>query len=208
MADKKFSIKESISFGWKVVTANLGFFIGFLVVSGIIQYVPSVLAQSVQKNSTILAFLLKLVAWFIQMIVSMGFIRIALKFHDGNQGEWSDLYSCYPLFLNYVASSLLYGVIVFVGILLLVVPGIIWAIKYQYFGYLVVDKNLGPLEAIKRSGEITKGSVWQLFLFGLVAGGVALLGALCLLVGLFVAIPVVLMAGTFIYRKLESQSVS
>ena len=204
MAEKKFSIKEAISFGWEIVKANLGFFVAFLVVGAIIQYVPAWLANSLQKNSKALALIFRLISWLLQMVVSMGFVKIGLKFHDGGKGEWSDMYQCYPLLLNYVAASLLYGVIVFVGILLFIVPGIIWAIKYQFFGYLIVDKNLGPIEAIKQSGQMSKGSIWDLFLFGLTVTGVTLMGALCFLLGLFVAIPVVLMAGTFIYRKLSS----
>lgn len=206
MADQRFSIKEAIGSGWNTVKANLGFFIGFLIVAILLQYIPTFLAGQLQKSSAALAFLVRIVSWIVQMVVSMGFLKMALKFHDGAQGEWSDLYSSYPLILNYVAGSILYGLIVFVGTLLLIVPGIIWAIKYQFFGYLIVDQNLGPIEAIKKSGEITKGSKWHLLLFGLAISGVTLLGVLCLFVGLLVAIPVVLMAGVYVYRKLASQA--
>ena len=206
MAIKKFSSREAIQFSWNTVKADLGFFIGFLLLGTIVQYVPVWLSEALKKNSSVLSVIVGILGRVVQMIVSMGYIKMALKFHDGAKGEWSDLYTSYPLTWKYILSSICYGLIVFVGLLLLIVPGIIWAIRYQFFSYLLVDQNLGPIEAIKKSGELTKGGAWDLFLFGLAATGIMLLGALCLLVGLFVAMPVVLMAGTFVYRKLLSQS--
>ncbi len=205
MADKKFSIKEAITYGWETVKANLGFLLAFVIVAALIQYIPALFAQWTQKSAPPLAFILKFVSWLMQMIISMGFIRMGLKFYEGGKGEWSDLYSSYPKLLNYIVASLLYGLIVFAGTLLLIVPGIIWAIKFQFFGFFIVDKNLGPIEALKKSSELSKGNISHLFLFGLAITGVSLLGLLCFIVGLFVAIPVVLMASVFIYRKLDSQ---
>ena len=89
---------------------------------------------------------------------------------------------------------------------MLIIPGIIWGIKFQFFSYFIVDKGLGPIEALKRSSTITKGAKWDLFLFGLLVWLINLLGALCLLVGLFATIPTTGVAMAFVYHKLLTQT--
>jgi uncharacterized membrane protein len=90
--------------------------------------------------------------------------------------------------------------------LLLIVPGIIWGIKFCFFDYFVVDKRLGPIEALKRSSAITRGVKWDLFVFFLMLTGINLLGAFCLLIGLFAAIPTTMVAQAFVYRRLLAQT--
>lgn len=88
---------------------------------------------------------------------------------------------------------------------MLIIPGIIWAIKFQYYGYFIVDKGLGPIKALEASSNLTDGVKWDLFLFGLLLTCIDLLGLLCLGIGLFAAIPTTIIARAFVYRRLESQ---
>jgi len=89
---------------------------------------------------------------------------------------------------------------------LLIIPGIIWAIKFYFFSYLIVDKGLGPIEALKRSSAITDGSKWDLFLLGLLLFGINLIGAIPFFLGWFVTIPISMVATAFVYRKLLSET--
>ncbi|MBI4387853.1 MAG: hypothetical protein HY582_02260 [Candidatus Omnitrophica bacterium] len=202
---KKFSKREAIQFGWETMKANFPFFLGLLIAAFIIQAIPSWIAESIQKNSKFVAFLFNVVAAVVQIIVTLGMIRIALKFASGEKGQFEDLWQSYPLAIKYFLSSILYGLMVLGGTLLFIVPGIILAIRYQFYSYLIVDQNLGPIEALKKSAAITKNSAGNLFLFGLATFGVILLGVLCLLVGLVAAIPVAMVATAFVYRKLAGQ---
>jgi tetratricopeptide (TPR) repeat protein len=78
---------------------------------------------------------------------------------------------------------------------------VIWAIKYQFFGYLVVDRGLGPVEAIRKSADVTDGAKVDLFLFCLLIVGINLLGMLALMVGLFVTLPLSVIAYAHVYRR-------
>ena len=135
----------------------------------------------------------------------MGLIKIALKFCDGQKGKFDDLFAHFHLFFKYLAGSILYSLITLAGTILLIIPGIIWGIKFQYFAYFIVDKGLGPIEALKASSAITQGVKWELFLFGLLLFLINLLGLICLIVGIFATIPTVIVAYAFVYRKLERQ---
>jgi uncharacterized membrane protein len=199
-----FSIEESIRFGWSTMRANLGFFVFFLIVVGLIYVIPGILAELGREDLPVLSVILGIVSGVLQIIVGMGLIRIALRFCDNEQGSLSDLFSCAPLFIKYLLGSILYGLIVLGGLILLVVPGVIWAIKYMFFSYFIVDRELGPVEALKRSAQITQGAKGDLFLLGLALAGINLLGALALLIGLFATVPTAMVATAFAYRKLAA----
>ena len=64
---------------------------------------------------------------------------------------------------------------------------------------------MGPIEAIKTSGAITKGSKWDLLLFVLFVFVINLVGAVFLGVGLFITVPITSVATAFIYQKLANQ---
>jgi uncharacterized membrane protein len=70
----------------------------------------------------------------------------------------------------------------------------------------VIDKNLEPVEAVKTSWRMTKGNVWNLFFFGILLGLINILGFLCLIVGLFITVPLSMLATAFVYRKLLNPS--
>ena len=60
---------------------------------------------------------------------------------------------------------LLYGMVLIgtiVGTMFLYIPGIIIGIAWSQAIYLLVDKNLNPMEAIKKSNEITYGEKWYI----------------------------------------------
>ena len=191
-----------MQFGWDITKSNIGFFIGLLIVAGLIQYVPDIVATIIEADAPALSLIIRIASFVLSMIIGMGLIKICLRFCDGEKGEFSDLFSCYPLFFNYLIGSILYWLIIMVGLVLLIIPGIIWAIKFQFFDYLIVDKGLGPIDALEKSSEITRGVKWDLFLFAILLGIINLMGFLCLLVGLFVTIPVTMVAMAFVYRKL------
>ena len=56
------------------------------------------------------------------------------------------------------------------GLLWLVVPGIVVALAWGQASYLIVDKNLDPMEALKTSYKITYGKKWTIFLSAFILG--------------------------------------
>ena len=206
---RSFSKKEAISYAWKETKQNFYFFFKLLLLLLAFQIVPRILSTTVQNQSgetSLFSFLISLLSFLLQLIVGMGLIKIALEIHDNKKARFQDLFSCTHLILKYIIASFLYGLIVGVGILLLIVPGIIWAIKFQYFGYFIVDRELGPIEALKKSAAITNGAKWNLLFFRILLGLINMLGALALLVGLFWTIPTVMLSQVFVYRKLIGET--
>ena len=206
MTAKAFSKGEAIRFGWATMKAHLGFFLGLLLVALVICFIPGIPQELTEENAPVLSFLFGIVSSLFQMIVGMGLVTISLKFIDNAKPELGDLFSRFHLFFKYLGGNILYILIILGGLILLIVPGIVWALKFQFFNYFIIDKELGPIEALRRSAAITMGAKWDLFLFGLLVAGINLLGILALLVGLFATYSTSMVAIAFVYRKLLART--
>jgi len=69
----------------------------------------------------------------------------------------------------------------------------------------IVDRNMGPVQALKASAHATTSAKWHLFLFGILLGLINLAGALCFFIGLFATIPTSLVAYAHTYRQLSAE---
>jgi uncharacterized membrane protein len=203
-----FDSGEAISFGWEKMKKYFWFFVGLVLLTCIFEAIPSSIANSFKGKIVVLYVLFTIAAWVIQMIVKMGVIKIVLDIIDKGEANLGTLFSGLNNLGNFIFGSIIYGLIVFGGLILFIVPGIIWAIKYQFFSYLIVDKNLSPMEAIRKSGEMTAGNKGKLFGFGLLLALINLAGAICLLIGLFATIPTTMVAMAYVYRKLIGDMVT
>lgn len=207
MGEKTFGIGEAIRFGWRAVKQHLGFFIMAAIILLVLFGGLDRLAAFLQNRTMVLlSLLVALVSGILNLLTQLGFVKIALKCCDDVRPKVGDLFNCVSLLIKYFIGSVLYGLIILCGIILLIVPGIVWAVKFQFYPYFILEKGLGPVASLKMSGMITDGSKWRLFLFDIVSMGVILLGVLALLVGLVVAIPVVMVGTAYIYRTLLAAS--
>jgi uncharacterized membrane protein len=201
---KQFSINEVVKFGYNIAKKNILFFLGVFVISILISGVNSAFQNNL-KEQALIAFLISFVFWVLSEILSMGILRVNLKFVGGEQPKYKDLFVFnWGAIFNYILAAILSGIIIAVGFVLVIIPGIIFAIRLQYVGYLVVDKNLGAIEAIKKSWAMTKGHSWHLFVLGLALFGINILGLIALVVGLLVTVPLSMIATATVYRKLSA----
>ena len=202
----KFSIGEALKFGWAGTKANFWFFAGFLaIIMVIMAAVPMVLTGFKEAQNFRVQDLAAVIWQFVfGILVNIAVVAATLAVVDGQKPGLGALFDRAHLFWRFLGANILYNLIFFAGLLLLIVPGIVWAIKYSQFRFFVVDKGMGPIEALKHSGRVTDGAKWQILLFGLALAGVNALGALALLVGLLFTIPMTMLATAFVYRKLAA----
>lgn len=74
--------------------------------------------------------------------------------------------------------------------------------RLSFTTYLIIDKNRGPLQALKKSFRITKGKFWYVFFFSLFLTGFNLLGLAFFIIGIAITIPVSIIAYALFYRSL------
>ncbi len=201
-----FSISAAITYGWNVALKNLWFFVVLLLMILATNIVPSILASIIDNGrATLFGFLVKLIGWIIQIAISMGAIGIALRLYDKKKAEYKNLLDYTHLIIPYFLASILYTLIVLVGLILFIIPGVIWSLKFRFYSYFIVDRGMGPIEALRASSKITRGNKWNLFFLGIILGLIDIVGALALLIGLFVTMPLSMMAEAYVFRKLSAK---
>ena len=205
---KKFDSSEAIKFGWSKMKENVWFFVQAMLILFSVQ----IIIDFIQKidyidDSYALSFAFGVLGWIIAGILEMGLIKIALNTVRGQKLQLEDLVSQTERIANFLLANLLYALKVFVGLLLFIVPGLIWAVKHMFYGYMVVDRHEGITDSLRKSGDITEGEKWNLVVFGFYCLGLNLLGMLCLFVGLLFTIPATLIATAYVFEKLAGQVV-
>jgi uncharacterized membrane protein len=105
----------------------------------------------------------------------------------GRAIEVKDMFLVFEDYLNVVLAGLLKGTIIGIGVVLLLVPGIIFACRLAFVRYLVMDRKMEPVAAVKESWKLTQGHAWDIFLMGLLAVPIAIAGLICFGVGIIPA---------------------
>ncbi len=201
-----FTVGSAIKFGWETFKKRPWFFILVFLVISILSSVVQVEADEGTVFTPGVVFLLLvagIVGFAIQMLIGMGKNQLLLRaHHDVNAVTLRDLWAPHP-FWKFLGAYLLMTIVVVFGLILLIIPGIIWGLKYMFAPLIVMDKKMRPFEALKESARITDGHKWDLLLFVITLLGVNILGLLCLIVGLLVTIPVTSLAFVHAYRALS-----
>jgi len=195
---KKFAVDKAFDYGWSSMKPNFWFFASVLAFVFIMYTALSYL----MKHSGSLNTVLTIIYYFVCILVSIGLIKIALKIYEKKKNDFLDIINSYEQFLDYLIASIIYGIILFVGFILLIVPGIIMMSRLMFYPYLIVNKNMGPIKALKKSWEITQDHTSQVFVFWLMSSLINIIGMLVFGIGLFVSIPVTLMAQAYVYKQL------
>lgn len=207
-APSQLDVGQAISYGWRGFSANIGplAVIGLVVLS--INIALNWLGRAF--DSTFLSLLLGIVSWLISLIIGLGFIRAALAIVDGRRPTLDVLLSTDGL-LTYAIASILVGILVVVGFVLCIIPGLIAAYLLWFFGYAIVDgpdepgsPRRDPIAAMSRSYQITSANVGSLLLLAIVCILLNIVGAILCGIGLLVSLPVTAIAAAYGWRVLTN----
>ncbi|MHC4114630.1 MAG: hypothetical protein ACYSSL_04840 [Planctomycetota bacterium] len=113
-----------------------------------------------------LTFVFQLV---VDPVLATGWWFFCLKLARGQPAGLLDIFGAFRNFAKVWATFFLVTVILLIGFVLFLIPGIICTLKYGLSIFIVMDKGLAPHKAIAYSGLITKG--FKVKLFGLLLTG-------------------------------------
>jgi uncharacterized membrane protein len=153
--------------------------------------------------NAIFQFLILLGTSILQLFV----IRATLMIMRGEPLEASKVMSTDRLG-NYIVGAIIVGVLTFVGFILCILPALAVAVFTLFWGYFLVDKNMSPVEAITASFNLVKDNLGTVIVFWLLTILVTIAGAIVCGVGLIVAIPVVVIATGYMYKRLQGEPVA
>ena len=199
-AEQGFVISESIKKAWQVFKKDWIIILAVQLLPIAVAIVYTIVLETIDQESA-LAIVWNIAYIALQFIVSMGVIKAYLNITRGKKVTIETFTSQAPKILNFFAAQILMMLIVLGGFILLIIPGFYFSLKYMFTPYLVIDKNMGPIEALKASGKITHGIKWDLI--GFMAATVVLMyaGILALGIGLIVTVPVATLAYVVLFNK-------
>lgn len=137
------------------------------------------------------------------IVLQLGLIKVTLNITGNKPVTVRDAFKNYNMSLRYLVGFFAYFVIVFLGLCLFIVPGIVWAVRYSMWPFLLVHRDLEVLEAFKESSKITYGSKKDLgMLYVTLLGGVVV-SLIPFGLGILVFYPYMLLVLAQAYRKMQ-----
>lgn len=194
------SIKESILFGWHEFKKDPWFYAGVTAALSAFSIVVNILTGGGHGGGAVLGFLISLLA---STVITIAYARLALSVVAGKHVTWEEMWAP-EYYFSMLGASILQTVIIMIGFILLIIPGIIASLLLCFTQISLVDKKLTPVEALKESYRLARPHLWSLFLLALSLVLLNILGLLALVVGLLVTIPVSLITVAHVYRTLAN----
>lgn len=150
-----------------------------------------------------LTFLIGLVS----VILKMGYINLTLDAARGEQVYYKTLLNQVSLkkAIRLLTAQFLTGLLSVVGLVLFIVPGVIFMLKYSLVSYVIVDQDAKIGEALKKSSELTKGVRTKLLGLFLVYLLLLAVGFLALGYGVIAAMIVISLSSAYVYNELLKQ---
>jgi hypothetical protein len=138
--------------------------------------------------------------------ISFGALHASLRAVRGDRPDVGDLLVPFRRFYIYsLLAGLLVAAAVAVGFGLLVVPGIILAVRLSFMPFLVIDERRGPVDALFVSWKRTSGYGWTIL--WTVAAGVVIMyvGLFIFIVGAIPAAMLFYLAFASLYEAISSR---
>jgi len=208
--DYEVSISDILKQAWETANGAKGtIWIAFaimMIISGVITVVFKFSAGS----TGIVAVLEGLIKLFITLPLSAGLAMIGIKLASNVPVEWSEVLNYFGRVVPLVGATLLMYLLVFVGICLLVLPGIYLAFAYSMTVPLMVERGLSPWEAMETSRKAVTKHWFALFGLYLVTGLIILVSMVPLGLGLIWTLPMGILVNGIVYRTIfgyESEQV-
>jgi hypothetical protein len=111
------------------------------------------------------------VHWFILqgLLAMIGTIAILLLLFSRDISVGGAIAAALPILPFYFLASLIGGFIMGIGLVLLIVPGLyLWGRLTPLGPVVVAENRRNPIDAIRRTFEVTKGNGWAIFFYALV----------------------------------------
>lgn len=222
-------IGAAISYGWNAFTRNGGVFVGatlvWLLISSVVFTLVLVafggFANAVGTNddgraSFGLSFSFILVIGIFSLVfylVEAAFVRASLKLTYGQRVGFGDFFRFENATNVLITAVLIAGINLVLGLVTWIpligqVISLAANLALLFTLWFVVDKNLSPIDAIKASVALVRANLSTTILFYLLAGVILFVGFLLCGFGALVAIPVVLVATSYLYRNLLGEPIA
>lgn len=215
----------AIGEAWGIVTKNLGPFVLAALVMMFLQFAPTMVGSVLggvvtagMQNSTdpavaftafgiqtLVGLPFQLIGAALGAVVAGSMVHMAIKAVRGGTPEVGDIgagFTTAPVSL--LVAGFLVGLGTTFGSYLCIIPGLILGGLWFLTSPFIMDKGVGPLDAMRMSWDVMKDHIVMAAVIFLLGGIVAALGVCACFVGILVTMPVLYATQAVIYEDMTS----
>lgn len=199
---------EAIGDAWTLLTRDLGSWLLITLVLMLVNVVcvaPFVIAgMLIQNGGSFIAQpgeMPNVANWALGQFVSLmgnvisfpvlaGGFWVALKQVRGESISVGDIFEPFKYLGQIFGTAVLYSLALIIGLCLCVIPYFYLLGALSFAALLVVDKGMGPVDALQTSRTSLGSSAWIMLVFLLVVGFIAGLGVCLFGVGILITMPI------------------
>lgn len=202
--ENTFSVGSSLREGWRLFKENRSVLLKMTLTIGLLQLASSIFnVKHVETSGDVIMVLVSFAAGILGAICMMGMLGATIKLVRGQGARYDDLLPSWHTIWRFALVSLVSGIFIVLGFIALLVPGIYLMLRFTFARYIVVDMpQVGVFEALRKSGELTRGVKWELLGLLLVLLLINIVGLIPAGLGLLVTVPVSLLALSKVYTVL------
>ena len=106
-----------------------------------------------------------LLSLFVTPPIGVGLALFFLNLHDGNKLEINTIFNPFKdVWLNSVLAYFMMIVIILIGFILFIIPGVIATLMFSQVFYIIAEDNkIDPYNALVKSKKMMEGNKWKLF---------------------------------------------
>jgi len=183
-----FNVGDALSEGFGFFKANVGANILFVIISVVVGAIP-------------------LVGGLLIPLISINFMTGVKNYrNNGTPLDVGQLFD-FSHAVHKIIGPLVVGILIMIGMLFLIVPGIILALMWAFLYCVLADRpGTSFTDAMKISAAVTKGNRFDIFLLIIAACFVLIISAIPLGLGLLVTIPMTQAALYCAYENCKGRS--
>ena len=160
-------VGEALRRPLEIMTDNYGFFIPPAIPAAV-DLVSSLTAGKPEVGFGIstTGALLSLISFILSIIAGGALVHMADEELKGHPASYMEgLNAAFGKIIDLTIASLIIGIGFFIGLFLLVIPGLLWLMLTAFVIPLIMIENLGAIDAIKESINLTTGRFGEVLVY-------------------------------------------
>lgn len=201
-----FSATAAIGYGWRGFKNNAGSFLGMALLVVVASAIFGGLSGG-EGSASAGGVIFQIIGQIVTTVMSAAVIKGALDVTAGRQVSIGNMFADWNK-VQVVIAAILVAIGTMIGIILLIIPGLIFIFMTWFTNYFIIERDQSAIDGLKSSMGLVKNHVGELLVLALLSIAVMIAGVVALIVGIFVAMPVVMIASAYAFRVLQGQEVA